>query len=239
MMTTNTDAIGEEALKLLTESGIVLQGVALANMKAAKAQRKARLKEVLTIIWNGYEQGLTFNGQATKEEWANNFAKVSIRHIQHQVFGRKKSEANKRSRRSMTVKPGMVVKFGKRKFTVVSIGDRVAPFDWDDENGVHNLDPKIAADLDHDATVELCLKEIDPKPTHIKFSPRKALCQTRLVNHKIKGAVYASKDEDATCPDCVALRDDKLATATRSRRKRASLTASGVKSRKSNGNTCS
>jgi len=94
---TNNDAIGEEALRLLTESGIVVAGVALADMHAAKKARKARLKEVMTSIWKGFDQGLTFNGYQSKEEWAANFAKVTMRHCQHIVYGRKTDEANKSS----------------------------------------------------------------------------------------------------------------------------------------------
>lgn len=50
-------------------------------------------------------------------------------------------------------------------------------------------------------------KEQSKPITHIRVSPRKALCQTRFVNRKIKGAVYAKKGEEVTCPDCIAIRD--------------------------------
>lgn len=114
---TNNDAIGEEALRLLTESGTVITGVALGDMHAAKKARKARLKEVLTIIWNGYEQGQTFNGLPTKEDWAANFAKVSIRHIQYQVFGRTKpDEANKSSLTINFDKIAEALKAGRKVF---------------------------------------------------------------------------------------------------------------------------
>jgi hypothetical protein len=55
-------------------------------------------------------------------------------------------------------------------------------------------------------------KEQSKPITHIRVSPRKALCQTRFVNRKIKGAVYAKNGEEVTCPDCVAIRDKTISS---------------------------
>lgn len=86
---------GDEVKRLLAEDGT--SNAELKDIRAAKATRKEQLKKALTIVWEALEAGQVVNGFATKEEWCANYAKVTIRHCQHIIFGRSKPEANNSS----------------------------------------------------------------------------------------------------------------------------------------------
>lgn len=82
--------------------------------------------------------------------------------------------------------------------------------------------PKTTVEVDGKQYETDADRTIDPRQftkfvetVHIRYSPRKALCQTRFINRKIKGAVYAKPgEEEVTCADCIAVRDKTLGEGT-------------------------
>jgi hypothetical protein len=55
-------------------------------------------------------------------------------------------------------------------------------------------------------------EEPEPAPvTHVRLSARKSLCESRYIDRKLKGKVFAESNDDVTCPDCRSLLDEKKA----------------------------
>lgn len=89
------NAAGKEVLRLLTADATVT--AELKDIRAAKIVRREQLKAALTVVWLALESGQVVNGYTTKEQWCKEFAKVTIKTAQRIIFGRKESEATKRS----------------------------------------------------------------------------------------------------------------------------------------------
>lgn len=111
------NAAGDEVKRLLAEDGTA--NVAIKDLRSAKAARKEALKSALTIVWEALGNNQTVNGYSTREEWAKNFAGCSRRHCEHIVYGRKPSDANKRSH-TVTLKDGGTIKIGGKLFRIES-----------------------------------------------------------------------------------------------------------------------
>ena len=121
---TDPNAAGNEVLRLLKEDGSA--NAELKDIRSAKATRKEQLKAALTVVWQAFEAKQTVNGCSTRKEWCQNFAKVTPRHCEHIIYGRKPSEANKRS--LTLIKPGDIVLMdrgdgeGRQKFKIIDGG---------------------------------------------------------------------------------------------------------------------
>ena len=165
---------GEVAQRLLAEDSTA--NATLKDMRTAKVARKESLKVALTVVWQAFESGATVNGYSSRNEWCKEYARCTPRHAQHIIYGRKERKAN---HGSLTLKPGIFIKVGKREFV---------------------LTEEIIAAIIAAAPAPI---------THVKFSPRKAWCQTRFVNRKIKNIVFA-KNAEVTCSDCRAMLSKKV-----------------------------
>lgn len=210
----NIHKVGAEAVALLSD---LRKAKAARKTEIAKAddlieERNEAVKPLLKQVHDHIAGGDPVNGCSTWAAWAK-YAGWSKRALNYIINGRKPQGGNSSSR-VVVLKPRTVVKIGNRKFTLVTLGDSTAPSDWEDDFGVHSIGQEIAG---CDCNVQLNLKEIDPKAApvrHIKFSPRKTLCQIRFVNRKIKCMVFAKDGETVTCLDCARVRDGQLGGGT-------------------------
>lgn len=157
---TKLDTLGEKIKRRIST---------LNGMQADVESERRDIGSDLRHIWGAFEEAkkskkpITVNGAKTKTEYAA-FLGVDIRYCQYLVKdGSRKRSKNTNPVRVHWVKPGEIVGFGKRKFTVISIGDPVAPMDYEDADGVHSLGKEIAdhrTGMGYTHDVQLNLKEI-------------------------------------------------------------------------------
>jgi hypothetical protein len=136
--TIDLDAAGLEVQRLFAEDGTA--NAALKDMRGAREQRKEQLKKLLPPIWAAFEKGETVNGYSTRKEWCANFAKVSTRHCEHIIYGRKKDEAN-------SVRSGFLSRIAAAKKKLADIQKNLNTFEEgkvQDSKALYNqIDPTI------------------------------------------------------------------------------------------------
>lgn len=198
---------------------------ALKALKAAKANKKSKTakanelieernetaRPLLQQVHDAIVAGQSVNGQSTWDGWAKH-AGWSKRALNYILNGRKPQTGNSSSRKLL-----------KELLDVINCAPdihviRVAGAMIMDEIGYQ---PKTTVEVDGTEYETDADRTISPtqfmkfyETIHIRFSPRKMLCQTRFVNRKLRGAIYAKKGEEATCPDCIAVRDKTLGEGT-------------------------
>lgn len=160
-MNKQLDKIGEEAARLL------------GGMERDRKLAQPLVDQVFTAfeVAKKNRVAIAINGTKGKTEWAEKFAKVTLRYAQYV----RKDGTRKRGKdgdtnpvRSHNVNVGDVLVFGKRKFKVVGIGDPVFPH-LEDEQGLCRIEG--LAEYDHNVLFRL--KEIDPKPQQKTDTKRK------------------------------------------------------------------
>lgn len=200
-MATNIDDVGKKAVKLL---------IAIHNAKVDAKQtremnrnRVSALRPLLQQVWDALERGETVQNCATKEDWAKRFANTSIRNLQYILAGGNKSRDNKSV--NLNKVTHVIVNGVRYKLhSMLSVMPTAKGFDAYS----HTLD----LNLIEEATATQSKKPTVVKVTHSRGYTRKGTCSTRVtrcqnvyVNRKIKNKVFADKDENVTCPDCLRI----------------------------------
>jgi hypothetical protein len=146
-----------------------------------------KLRDAVTKVWAALEAGETVNGFAEKKDWAkwlNPTAKHPEHWIQSLVSGKDTNKA--KSLRVVKVVSGMVLQFGKRKFKLVTVGDITVPADYEDEDGLHEIEPQYRHGSTHNC--QLNLEEI-PAPEK-KPTQKERLQAARKFKHGIDPATF-------------------------------------------------
>lgn len=244
------NAAGEEVKRLLAEDGIA--SAAFKDMRSAKAARKEQLKTALTVVWEAFESGATVNGFATREEWTAKYAGCTMRHAQHIIYGRTRSEANNGSRAFALDKlDGKVVSLRGVKFTLTILPDRRLPeagekIDLDHFCGVTIHKNGRVEYTPHDLDVRLTPVDMPtPKPAPKKKerlihvpdlrmvtkakAAHQSLCEVNLLNRRNKPL---RKGEEPNCKKCLEIAktvDNKVAVPAPVAPKVKKLTAAETK----------
>jgi hypothetical protein len=143
--------------------------------------------KVMSEVWTKLEAGEAVGGITQKEVFCK-LLNIKMRWTQTAIQRYRVStgalSAPEPPVRVVTLKPGTLVRIGKRTFTVVNLGDITVPEDSEDEYGVCKIDEEIAKSLDHDHTAHLRLLETKtqqkkPKVTHARGVTHKGTCSTR------------------------------------------------------------
>jgi Sec-independent protein translocase protein TatA len=144
-----------------------------------------RLRKHLTTVWKALENGESVNGYTTKETWAKHFFNPTASHPERWI---QKIVANKpkgtNSVRVVKVERDMILQFGKRKFKLVSMGQRFADVPYEDEAGFETVAAGAGDEVTN--TLQLNLKELDPP----KPSQKERLQAAKKFKHGIDPATF-------------------------------------------------
>jgi hypothetical protein len=138
--TIDPNAAGDEVLRLLGED--VTAKAALKDMRSAKAARKEQLKQALAIVWDAFERGETVNGCATRKQWCREFAKVTPRHAEHILYGRKK-QTKKANSSSPKADHPLLSRIAETKKALAEIQRQI--YSWEDGETQETRAPKLKA----------------------------------------------------------------------------------------------
>ena len=176
----------------------------IAKTKANLDKRSRLAAAELSQVWDALEAGTPVNGCATKKDWAAKW-KITTRQCNYILRGRK-PRTGEHKNRAVLIKPDMVVRVGKRKFTVVYLGDPMTS----DDDIINSYGRDIGG---VDSLLTLQLKEIDPKPA--KVAPKKKEKKEPLRHIKdgigavsLCGVWYknlATPKHPANCKKCIQL----------------------------------
>lgn len=219
------------ALKALT--------AAKANKKSKTAKANELIEErnktarpLLQQVHDAIVAGQSVNGQNTWDGWAKQ-AGWSKRALNY-ILNARKPQTGNTSSRIIKLKPDSVFEVGGVVYKITNddggIASHKKPWNHCHEPGCetcHGTTMFTNVTLHGCAIVEEKKEEEKPAPiTHARsISPRqrtlsknRTLCESRLVNlPRIKGKVFAEKDDEATCEKCRRFLDSQKAQTSSER----------------------
>lgn len=205
---TGINKIGSEASALLTAVAQAKKDV--KHTREANKRRIEQLRPLLQQVWDAFDRGETVNGQSTKKQWCEEFAFTTQRNVQYILAGGNK---NRPDAKRFSMKNDAIITIHGKAFRIVNAPESVDDLQRIKGAGAVRYRLNMVVTPVEEKTEAAVPATATAQPvTHIRVSPRKALCQTRFVNRKIKGAVYAKNSEEVTCPDCVAIRDKTISS---------------------------
>ncbi len=208
-MSNDISKIGVEAVAALKALNAAK---AAKKSKAAKAtelieERNEAARPLLQQVHDAIAAGKSVNGHTTWSGWAK-YAGWSKRALNYILNGRKKQKGGNSSSRKLLKELLDVINCAPDIHVIRVAAAMIAG----EELGGYEPKTKVEVDgieYETDADRTISSKQFTKlnDTVHIRYSPRKALCQTRFINRKLKHPLYATKGEEPTCEDCIKVRD--------------------------------